>query len=107
MKVTITARHAHITDAMRNYARKKADWLGGRFEFVGDLSITLNVEAKRHTAEIIALTRKAEKLVASAATDDMYLTLDTVTDKMARQLHKLKDRIKAHRAQDPGREPSC
>jgi putative sigma-54 modulation protein len=105
MNVTITARHAEISDPMRSYANQKAEWLGGHFEFVTNVQVTLNLNARLHSAEVIALTRKGERIVASADGEDMYRTMDAAVEKITNQLHRFKEKIKAHRPPGAGKEP--
>jgi len=101
MNITVTARHVDITEAMRDHAQGKADWLAKHFDFLASIRITLNVESKRHLAEIIATSRKGETIVSTATSNDMYASLDQVADKAANQLRKFKERIKSHRQGQP------
>lgn len=104
MNVTLAAKDEEITEAMRDKAQEKADWLARHFEFLKDMNITLKHEGRRYTAEFVAKTRKSETFVASAETEDMYKTLEAVTDKITNQLHKFKERIKKHRVPKPDKE---
>lgn len=97
MDVKIAVRHADISPAMRDHAQDRADRMGTHFEFLTDMHVTLNFNAKRSEVEMIAHTRKGEQVVAIAQGDDMMLTVDAAADKMMRQLRQFKEMIKAHR----------
>jgi putative sigma-54 modulation protein len=105
MNVTITGRHAEMSDVVRDYAQGKAEWLGRHFDFLTDLRITLNVDGKRHAAEIIAFSRKGERVVAAADGDDLYQTVDLAAERMMHQLRKFKEKIRTHRVPGPGKGP--
>jgi len=106
MNVTITARHTDITEAMREYAERRVRRLVDHFDTLMHLEVILNVEKKRHTAEVIATCRKAGRVTARAEGTDMYPALDQVVDRMMQRLRRHKERLKAHRVHRPeGVEP--
>lgn len=98
MKVSITHRHMPMTDLMRQYAEERATRLEKYFDRVLKLEVILGHEKERHIAELIATTHHGEKLVAHAVKDDMCAALDIATDKLERQIVKMKEKVRGARA---------
>ena len=97
MEVSISGRHVAITDAMREHARKRVQRLERHSPHVMRARVTLAIEGDRHIAEIVASVRRRSELVAKCETHDMYKSIDQVTEKVEKQLHRLEDRVKNHR----------
>ncbi len=98
MKVSITHRHMPMTDRMRQYAEERATRLGKYFDRVLKLEVILSHEKERHIAEVIATTAHGEQLVGHAVKDDMCAALDIATDKLERQIVKVKEKLRGARA---------
>lgn len=98
MKVSITHRHMPMTDLMRQYAEERATRLEKYYDRVLKLEVILSHEKERHIAEMIATTAHGEKLVGHAVKDDMCAALDIATDKLERQIVKVKEKVRGARA---------
>lgn len=92
----ITARHFDLTEEIKNYARKKIEPLSRYFDRIIDTHLVLTVEKHRKSAEL-SVGVHGQTLVATSETNDLYASIDDVTDKMERQLTKHNDRLSAHR----------
>ena len=89
----------HIEFTFKNfeYARRRFEKTG---RFLGkspalDLQVVLAVDKHRHRAEI-KLTGEGLNITASEQSDDMYATIDLVTDKIESQVRKAA--AKAHQS---------
>ncbi len=91
MQVQFTARHMELTDTLREYATTKVEKLKRYMDLIVDAHVTLSVEKYRHQAEVRI---KGKRGVVSGAevSDDMYLSIDRVFDKIEKQLRRRKDR---------------
>ncbi len=93
MEILLTGRHIDITDAIRNYAKKKLSKLDNYFDFKenGKLHVVITVEKFRHIAEA-NLRSKRHNISAKVETTDMYSSIDKLEDKLLVQIKKLKDK---------------
>lgn len=94
MRVTVTARHAKFTDALKDTARAKAQHLEHFFDHLKKIEVILDVDGvKKYSAEMIA-SGLHDHIIVSRATDRTALAaLDRVLDKMERQLIKFKEKL--------------
>lgn len=92
MKLTIKGRNTEVTDALRDYVNKRFTKLEKYFanELTG--TVTLIIEKDKHVAEAtIPINRYI--LRAETTSDDMYASIDSVVEKIERQVRKYKTRI--------------
>ncbi len=103
MNIIFNARHMDTTDALKAYAVEKVKKLEKYLPESADASITLAVEKFRHKAEVQI---KVNGLIiqASEETEEMYNSIDNVTDKIGRQVRKYKEKLKGHKGKGEGRE---
>ena len=93
MKVRITARHFNLTDDLKQHVETRSEHFTKFFDNIIDLHWVLDVENRRHTAEITAkvfgtvLTGKSEGV-------DFRTAVDETAHKMESQIRKYKGRLK-------------
>jgi putative sigma-54 modulation protein len=102
MNLTISGHHLELTPAIRAYAESKLARVTKRFDQVIDIHAIFSVGAavekeKRHKAEI-NLRLKGKDLHAESIAQDLYAAIDTVIDKLDRQVIKYKERVQSHYA---------
>jgi len=97
--VTVSGHHVDVTPAMKDYAFEKADKLA-RYFGAKEAVVTLKIERDRQIAELIVYAPRRHTLIAEAVHEDMYAAIDVVTDKMERQLKKLKEKWSDHHAKE-------
>ena len=96
MQLNISGHHVEITDALRDYVTSKFEKLERHFDNITNTDVTLSVEKLEQKAEANVHVGGAD-LFAQAINKDMYAAIDSLTDKLDRQLIKHKEKIKAHR----------
>jgi putative sigma-54 modulation protein len=89
MQITVTGRHFEITDALRQRIENKIHKLDRYLDGITDVHVVLSVEKHRHIAEII-LQANGNSIRSLEETHDMYLAVDTVIDKVERQIRRQK-----------------
>ncbi len=99
MHPTITGHHIEVTPALRDRVATKMEKLKRHFDHVNDIHVTLSVEKQRHQAEATVSVSGA-KLHASSVEEDMYAAIDTLIDKLDRQIKKHKEKLTDHHARD-------
>ena len=96
--VTVTVRHEQATDSLNEYATHKIEGLHLDYPRIIEAKAILDVQGKRHVAEIILFCANHITIYASSETEDMYKSIDETIDKIARRMRKYKTRLlKRHR----------
>ena len=95
MQINITGHHIDVTPALRAFTEEKFDKLERHFDHVTSINVVLNVEKLRQIAEATVHVTKGE-LHASAESEDLYTAIDTLIDKLERQLSKHKEKNQHH-----------
>ncbi len=99
MQITISGRQVDITEPLRSYAEEKIGKIEKHFDHVTTSNIVLQVEKTRHLAEA-TIHAKGATLHANAEGEDMYAAIDTLADKLDRQVIKHKEKSKDHHRTD-------
>ena len=96
MQINITGHRIEVTPALRAFTEEKFDRLERHFDHITSINVTFDVEKLRQIAEATILISKGE-VHASSESEDMYAAIDTLVDKLNRQLMKHKEKIRNHR----------
>ena len=97
-QITVTVRHETVTDSLRDYAEKKIEGIHLDYPRIIEAKAILDVQKKRHIAEIILFCANHIVIDATSETDDMYKSIDETIDKITRRMRKHKTRLlKKHR----------
>lgn len=98
MQINITGHRIEVTPSLRTFTEEKFDRLERHFDHITSIHVVFDVEKLRQIAEATILVSK-EKLHASSESEDMYAAIDSLVDKLNRQLLKHKEKILGLRAQ--------
>ncbi|MBI3855716.1 MAG: ribosome-associated translation inhibitor RaiA [Planctomycetes bacterium] len=94
MKVTVTARHAKFTDALKEVAYQKAHHLEHFFDHLKKIEVILDTDGdKRYAVEMIASGLHDHVIVSHSSDKTALAALDQVVEKMERQLVKFKEKL--------------
>jgi putative sigma-54 modulation protein len=97
MQINLTGHHIDLTDALRSYVIGKMNRLERHFDHVTQVHVVLEVDKLRHIAEATMHVPNANSNVhANSVQEDMYAAIDTLVDKLDRQILKHKEKIKDH-----------
>jgi putative sigma-54 modulation protein len=99
MQLDITGHHIDVTPALNTYVREKITRLKRHFDQVLDIHVILKVKKLDHTAEA-SLHMSGNHIFADASANDMYAAIDSLTDKLDRQILKHKEKMKNHNRQE-------
>lgn len=96
MDIIIRGSKLEITEAMESYAKEKISRLEKYLENSDDTHATILVKIHGHL-HIVEVTIPLKNFIlrAEESKDDFYTAIDTVTDKLERQIRKNKTRIAA------------
>lgn len=100
MNLTISGHHLEVTPSIREYVLNKLDRVTRHFDQVIDIAVILTVDnltekEKRQKAEI-TLRVSGKVLFAESVSEDLYAAIDTLIDKLDRQVLKHKTKVQDH-----------
>jgi len=96
MQVSVTGHHVEVTDSLRTHVEEKIGKLKRHFDNVTDVHVILTVEKLEKKAEATVQVSGA-KLFADDTQEDMYQAIDSMVDKLDRQIIKHKEKTGSHR----------
>lgn len=100
LPIVVTGRHVEVTEAMRDYAKKKVEGLHLDYPRIIEAKVVLDVQ-KHHNqqkAEIILFCANHIVIEVDSTTTDIYASIDESISKIARRMRKYKTRmLKSHR----------
>ena len=99
MKVDITGRNIEITPALREHSEDKLGKLDKILEGPTEAHVVLFIEKHRHVAEI-QLKNRVGVFSGQEETGDLYVSIDSVVDKLESQVRRFKDKRTARRRRD-------
>jgi putative sigma-54 modulation protein len=99
MQLNITFRNLDATEALKRYASEKVERVHKYLDRAGEAHVVLSLERHLHHADITIhagtfLLRGREK------SEDMYASIDLAMDKIERQLHRYKEKLKRHHGRE-------
>jgi len=95
MQINLTGHHVEITASLRDYIDTKFAKLERHFDHINNVYVVLTVEKLDQKAEATVHLNGTEAH-ASAINADMYASIDTLVDKLDRQILKYKGKISNH-----------
>ncbi len=99
LSITVTGRHIEVTEAIRDYARKKIESLHLDYPRIIEAKVVLDVQPPlRQIAEIVLFCANHITIEASSTSEVLYAAIDETVSKIARRMRKHKTRLlKNHR----------
>ena len=95
MQINFTGHRMEVTPALKTFTQEKFDKLNRHFDKITAINVIFDVEKLRQIVEATILITKGE-IHASSESEDMYAAIDTLVDKLDRQLIKHKEKIRGH-----------
>jgi putative sigma-54 modulation protein len=100
MNLTISGHHLEVTPSLREYVLTKLDRVTRHFDQVVDVNVLLSVEKqkekeRRQKAEV-TLHAKGKDIFVETAHEDLYAAIDTLMDKLDRQVVRHKSKVQDH-----------
>ncbi|MCW8901097.1 MAG: ribosome-associated translation inhibitor RaiA, partial [Gammaproteobacteria bacterium] len=91
--------HVEVTDSLKAYVSEKLERLEKHFDHVNNVHVILSVEKLRQKSEATVHVNGAS-LFADSTEEDMYAAIDSMVDKLDRQIKKHKEKLKDHHQQE-------
>ncbi len=91
MRINISGHHVDVTTPLKDYVTNKMERLERHFDNITTTQVTLTVEKQRQKAEASVHVSGAD-IFAQSESQDMYASIDSLVDKLDRQIIKHKEK---------------
>lgn len=105
MQIVLSVRHGEVSDRMEEWIREQFSRLSRYEPRVSRVEVTLSEQKDRWEVAAHAHVDRAEPVHARDEGPDARSVVDAVSDKMARQLRRLRDRHVDHKGPAAGEMP--
>ena len=95
MNIIIKAHNFEITSSIDQHVRNKFKKITNHFDHLIDAKFTLSLERLNHIAQVTIHLPKAD-MHAESSDEDMYHAIETVIQKVDRQVIKYKEKNSNH-----------
>ncbi|MCJ2378323.1 ribosome hibernation promoting factor [Vibrio sp. ZSDZ34] len=95
MQIQIKGHHVDLTESMQDYVHSKFQKLERFFDHISNVHVILKVEKLNQIAEATLHVSQGE-IHATANDENMYAAIDSLVDKLVRQLNKHKEKLSSH-----------
>jgi len=96
MQINISGHHIEVTDSLRDYVHSKLERLNNHHDRITSTNVILTVDKLVQKAEA-TLHVSGKDIFADASDADLYTAIDSLADKLDRQLIKHKEKMRSHR----------
>jgi putative sigma-54 modulation protein len=96
MQINISGHHLEITDSIKDYVNSKLERLSHHHDRITNTHVILSVDKLEQKAEA-TMHVSGKDLFADATDADLYAAIDSLADKLDRQLIKHKEKMRSHR----------
>ena len=93
--VTVTGRHVHVTEAMKQCAKDKIAKLEHLGDRIIDVAVTMDIQKLEHRVDIV-MKYGHTHIKSRGISRDMYLSIDKAVEKLQAQLKKYLNRLHHH-----------
>lgn len=99
MKFIIRGKNIDVTESIKSYIENKLGRLDKYFENPYNITATANVTVKGNK-QIVEVTIPTKKIIlrGEESNDDLYASIDLVSDKLERQIRKNKTKMASQKA---------
>lgn len=95
MQINISGHHIELTDAIKDYVSSKFDKLERHHDRITSTNVILSVDKLRQKAEA-SIHVSGKDFFADCESEDLYAAIDSLADKLDRQLIKHKEKLRNH-----------
>lgn len=95
MHIKIDGRHVEVTESMHDYVETKMAKLERHFDHLVHVHVVLAVEKTRQKAEA-NIHVAGNDIHAESEEETMYAAIDSMVDKLDRQIKKHKEKVTDH-----------
>ncbi|MGH1472416.1 MAG: ribosome hibernation-promoting factor, HPF/YfiA family [Cellvibrionaceae bacterium] len=96
MQINTSGHHLDLTPAIKDYVNNKLEKLERHNDRITNVNVILSVDKLEQKAEA-TIHVNGKEIFANASSEDLYAAIDSLTDKLDRQLIKHKEKLNSHR----------
>jgi putative sigma-54 modulation protein len=97
VQIRVTGRHVEVTDEVRSYVKDKAAKLPRYYDRIHGIEVILGHESEQFSAEMIVQADKKQTFIARDVGPDTFALIDSLIEKLERQLTKHKEKNRRHK----------
>ena len=101
MQINLSGHHVDVSPALKEYVNTKLERLERHSSIVISAHVVLTVEKLSNRAEA-TINVSGGQVFADSVHADMYAAIDTLADKLDRQIIKHKEKLTNHHREDGG-----
>ena len=105
MNLNLSGRHLEITPAIREHVLSKLEKIKRHFDKVIDVNVVLSVDKLTQKAEA-NLHLSGKTIFVECEDANLYIAIDTLIEKLDRQILKHKEKHTARRHDETGKHPA-
>jgi putative sigma-54 modulation protein len=94
MRIAITSRHFKATEKLKTYAETEVRRLKKYYEPIIDCEIILEYDKHQSKSASVHISVRGDRMQATETTDDFYKSIDKAVQKLEKQIHRHKERLK-------------
>ena len=102
MQISITGQHFSVSTALQEYVQKKLKRLERHFDQVTNVHVVLSKVEKAKMKADATVHVSGGNLFAEVTHQSMYAAIDTLADKLNRQIVKHKEKLSDHHRCEDG-----
>jgi putative sigma-54 modulation protein len=95
MQTTVTFKKIDPSESLKNYIQKKLDKFDKMLDSPSEAYVVLSIEKIRHIAELTLICDRL-RIHAKEESENMYSSIDAMTDKVKAQITKSKEKVRHH-----------
>ncbi len=95
MQINISGHHVEVSPALKNYVNAKLERLSKHHDRITSTNVILSVEKLVQKAEA-SVHVSGKDFFANSESEDLYAAIDTLSDKLDRQLIRHKEKQRNH-----------
>jgi putative sigma-54 modulation protein len=95
MQINISGHHLDLSPALKDYVNTKLERLSKHHDRITSTNVILSVDKLIQKAEA-SVHVSGKDFFANSESDDLYAAIDTLSDKLDRQLIRHKEKIRNH-----------
>ena len=100
MNLNLSGHHLEITPAIREHVITKLEKIKRHFDKVIDITVILSVDKLKQKAEA-SVHLSGKNIFVECDDTNLYVAIDSLTEKLDRQILKHKEKLAGHRHEEP------
>ena len=102
MNLNLSGHHLEITPAIREHVITKLEKIKRHFDKVIDITVILSVDKLKQKAEA-SVHLSGKNIFVECDDTNLYVAIDSLTEKLDRQILKHKEKLAGHRHEEPSK----